>query len=77
MTINVAYTPLGEGGIRLCGIMQIFSTVPGVVFFFFFLFAWINVYSESMNLIYIYRVRLGWIDGGGIYCFEIIENEFS
>lgn len=25
----------------------------------------------------IYRVRLGWIDGGGIYCFEIIENEFS
>lgn len=72
MTINVAYTPLGEGGIRLCGIMQILSTVPGVVFFFFVDKRIFRVYESD-----IYRVRLGWIDGGGIYCFEIIENEFS
>lgn len=74
MTINVAYTPLGEGGM-----WDYANPFHGSrsSFFFFFLFAWINVYSESMNLIYIYRVRLGWIDGGGIYCFEIIENEFS
>lgn len=45
--------------------------------FFFFFFVRVDKRIFRVYESDIYRVRLGWIDGGGIYCFEIIENEFS
>lgn len=70
MTINVAYTPLGEGG--MWDYANPFHGSRSSFFFFFVDKRIFRVYESD-----IYRVRLGWIDGGGIYCFEIIENEFS